>query len=154
MNRHLLRLGVGVSMIVGTTSCYPSDSAMVSSCEASIKKTLLAPTTFRRANLTEGKEQLTFEQYYADNPDAGGSPALREFQRKMAKRSPVRLIAFIEYDAANAYGTPLRSIAKCTYDAFDGDDGSNASEVGVRVNGKTTSERLYDQAKRLTGNGK
>jgi hypothetical protein len=126
---------------------FPWDSPFVRSCEASLKNTLLAPATFRRLNLTEGKEALTFDQYYRANPS--DSLQVQQFQRSMAKHLPARFIAIIEYDESNAFGTPIRGLSKCTYDDVAG-DAYSATEHTVRIDGKTIGERLLDIAKAPT----
>jgi hypothetical protein len=143
------RFAVGLAAawtILSATSCSALDSPMIVACEIALKKTLLSPSTFHRINIVETQETLTFEQYEAANP--GDSPNVRAALRQAAKQPPSRLTIFFEYDAANAYGTQIRSASKCSYDDRKG-DGSSASEHSVRIDGMTTTERLIEQVKRL-----
>lgn len=116
----------------------PLTSRMVKACEAALKDTLLAPATYRRVSASESTDPISLEEYAA----ARGETAVAEFDRQRydhAFRSTVRL----DYDAANAFGTPLRLSSLCTYDTLDG-DASRAHERLVRIDGKTRTDRLIE----------
>lgn len=62
----------------------------------------------------------------------------------------MRSVAVFEFDAANVYGTPIRGLAECAYDTLDGDP-KLASAFTVKVNGKTTTDRLLEAVERRRG---
>jgi hypothetical protein len=51
------------------------------------------------------------------------------------------------YDAANAFGTPLRLTSECTYDAIRADGLKNVNEHTVRVDSKTYIDYLGDSVR-------
>ncbi len=112
-------------------------------CEAALKDTLLAPSTYHRIGVTETTEVLSLDAYFRLE-DEGES--VEAFIRQTHDHA-VRSVALFEYEAANAYGTPLRLFAKCTYDSLDG-DASGAHQLTVRIDGKTSTERLKDAIER------
>lgn len=131
--------------IFGSRDVFASN--MVNACEDALKERLKAPSTYQRIKVTETQQNITFDQYFAANNE---SPAVQQFLRAMAKQPPVQLIAFIEYDAANAFGTPLRSISKCTYNTLDPTRSTDSKHL-VKIDGKSNTQWLVD---RVVGNAK
>lgn len=82
-------------------------------CEAGLKSLLKAPSTYKRITLYDGY--------------------------RPKKRTKI----MIHYDAANAYGTPIRGIIECEYSGYD----SNPFLHVVRLNGKALpfmQKELFD----------
>lgn len=118
-----------------------ASNTMINACEDALKERLKAPSTYRRIKVTESQQSITFEQYFAASND---SPAVQSFLRSMAKQPPTQLMTFIEYDAANAFGTPIRSISKCTYNTLDPTRSTDSKEL-VEIDGKSNTRWLVDQ---------
>jgi hypothetical protein len=124
--------------------CWSSDSKFVQSCEELLKETLRSPSTYRRVGVVERREPIPLEDYLAAQKD---SEAVKRLYRQQGTQ-PVRILAAIEYDAANAYGTPVRGAAVCHYDSTDGDASRIPTDL-VRINGKTRTDMLVDRARQL-----
>lgn len=130
-------------MALVLAGCYSADTPLVQACEVALKKRLLAPATYRRVGVVESQSAMPLEEYLTNER----SDSIKDFYRKLGKQ-PVRARAIIEYDAANAFGTPLRSFADCTYEASSADAVSGVSEHSVKIGGKTTTDHLIDAVKR------
>jgi hypothetical protein len=110
----------------------------VSACEQAIQGTLRAPSTYRRIALTETSEVFPLEDYLA--ADKYDSDSVKEVYRKVGYK-PVKRTMWVEYDAANGYGVPIRTRTECSYISLNGDF-SNVSEMLVKLNGKDRVDRL------------
>jgi len=82
-------------------ACGPASQPEVQDCEASLLSGLKAPSTYK-----------------AIKKSSVGKPVDK----------PTTFLASIEYDAANAYGTPIRSTYSCIYKANAGH-----ADVSVRL---------------------
>ena len=131
-------------MAVIVAGCNPFESSFIKTCEAALKDTLLAPSTYRRVVATESRSPIPLALYLAQE---NKSEAVKKFLRQQ-NTTATRFVVVFEYDAANAYGTPLRLSAECSYDTT-GDDPSSAHEFTVRINGKTKNDRMADAIRRL-----
>jgi len=61
---------------------------------------------------------------------------------------PTNYTLIIEYEAPNAYGTPVRSFSTCEY--FDGSGSLEyVTKNSVKIDGKTSTDLLVDQARSL-----
>ncbi len=110
---------------------------------------LRSPSTYKRIDLKKREQQLTRDEYVKRLDDEKSLPDTREFKLRAfdeGRYRPALASISISYDAANAYGTPVRGHAVC--EAFsDTADYSHASAWFVKVNGKTHTEWLLEQIK-------
>jgi hypothetical protein len=118
-----------------------ADSPLVAACEEAIKSELLAPSTYRRANLHEAAETITLDDYFAARQD---DPARQKLLR-MDYSQGTRLTAQLSYDASNGFGVPIRAGVTCTYDYLG--DKPQPADWAVRLDGKTVTQRLVDQVR-------
>jgi hypothetical protein len=123
---------------------YPFTSPLLAACEEAMKERLKAPSTYRRISVSETKEPLSFEQYYAARPE---SDAVKTVLIRGATEKPVKRTILIEYDAANAFGTPLRSRSLCTFEASDSREVPLGKDF-VTIDGKSYVQWLVDQLPR------
>jgi hypothetical protein len=117
---------------------YPGPRTFLDACEHALKERLKAPSTYRRISATElTPVLLSVEEYVSAHQDRKAYETLALANSS----SPVRLSALVSYDAANAFGTPLRHSSECIYDA------SGVSEIpgpyAIKVDGTTNIERLF-----------
>lgn len=136
------------------TGCKPSDAKLVSLCEDQIKDALRSPSGYKRIDVKSFSDNLTVEQYAAHQKKHGleTTPFELELIEKSGK-PPVRFTAYVEYDAPNAFGTPVRGTEVCEYVSSDGTL-KWLSEVNILVGGKTKTERLTDQLQAIIDNNK
>lgn len=124
---------VGSQLLSG---CNPFEQPLISACEESLKERLKAPSTYRRISATEDEKNLTRAEY--NQHLSGQSPSVRDISLKWfdeGKDKPMRFIAFIEYDAQNAFGVPIRDVTKCEYISSSGNK-KDAKSYTVTINGK------------------
>jgi hypothetical protein len=136
--RRALPLFVMVPIALSAGACNPFESGFVKACEAALQETLLAPATYKRVSTFETSEPLSLEDF---TRDLGGSEAA--YYRRQGHDHAVRSELLITYDAANAFGTPIRGQSLCSYDTIDG-DASRADSLFVRIDGKTHTDRLVE----------
>jgi hypothetical protein len=91
---------LGILLLVTVAGCNPAQNAAVGACETFIKERLRSPSTYKQINA-----------------DYSGAPFKSEGR-------DVRMV-IIEYDAANAFGTPIRGSQQCV---FEIDSKGNYSE--------------------------
>jgi hypothetical protein len=132
--------------IAGTWWFTHRDSALVVACEVALKKNLVAPSTYRRFSVVELVENVPLDGYLAKSRDTATMKAFYKEQ----EYQPVLAQAVIEYDVSNALGVPLRQRTLCSYEALRADAIREVDELSVKVDGKTTTERLVDQLNRLS----
>jgi hypothetical protein len=141
--RPLFASAVGVLASIGIAACNPFESRHVKACEAALKDTLRSPSTYQQIRVTERTETIPIEKYLADEKNE----AVRQVYLRQYKQA-VRSLVYFEFDAANAYGTPIRGFSEYSYDTIDGDI-SRVSELMVKIDGKTKTDRLVDAVRQL-----
>lgn len=138
--------GVGVAIAV---SMRPSEeSKLLSICDDMITERLLAPTTYKRISASPLKSaKADFNQFMGwDVPEkkqrdieARVDPAVMKAQDSIKRQYSgvdwLRYSSWIEYDAANAYGTPIRSVSECVLIARSDEPLSISSLSDIRVDG-------------------
>jgi len=105
-----------------------TEEKFLQACDETLKDRLVAPATYARANVTGPVRRGAEMRDYLDQQTA----EKREWREVMAKRDKALaelyrekvkafrfgafevVSYFIEYDAANSFGTPLRSTAECS----------------------------------------
>jgi hypothetical protein len=93
----------------------------VRACETFIQERLRSPATYQRAEVTVGTDEAISEQafnqaYVGERPDELG----KILQEQVKGHALAIRRVFIRYDAANAYGTPIRSLEMCEFLVRDG----------------------------------
>lgn len=139
-----LSIGAGITIAEFTNS-----DKMVSACEEAIQKRLKAPSAYKRINLRASERKLTEDEYkkYLDGQhesDAVKSISIRAFHE--GDNTPKEFSYQIEYDAPNAFGTPIRSLSECTYISANGTKPD--SYLFVSIDGQTTTDWLIDMARK------
>jgi hypothetical protein len=139
------------------TNTYSAEGAFQTACEDSMKKRLRSPSTYRRIEFKVSKKILSLESYHkiASERISVSSPDSTRFDVQRIKRiesamkagteQPYLLSGFIEYDAANAYGTPIRSTVLCEWFAHSKND--EMWDIEVRIDGKTYFDYLEQSIK-------
>lgn len=143
------------------SACGASDmNAFQKACIETMKERLKAPSTFKLIEFTDLTAPITFDseeiKAMEEQLEQMGDPsALEEMDRlrydqlwldiRGAKNNDNGTLfeAILEYEAQNAYGTPLRDSFQCEYEAID--ESFNGSVHSVRVNGKKHLDWLVDQ---------
>lgn len=145
--------GVGAT-VIAMQSPSP-DHLFRDACEYVLKDRLKAPATYRFVRMTPIETRLATLDEYMGWTDA----EVKVRGQEMAKRDPklaraqdakrelfdlgnAHLVgAFLEYDAANSFGTPIRGIANCTL-TTTGDvyEPSPLDRHMMRVNGLSATE--------------
>ena len=159
-----LVIALSVSVVLGLLATWqfflrPTDqSVLVQACEETIQKRLRSPSTYKRVQATDiQRDPATLEDYlYADDParktkELNADRAdpkraeLSKTRRSIFESRPNdRVSLFIEYDAANAFGTPVREVVDCVIFLPSGESIAESKWLDPRVNGFTTSEWLIE----------
>ncbi|MEE9433139.1 MAG: hypothetical protein V3V15_02730 [Sphingorhabdus sp.] len=91
---------LGLTLLL--VGCNPAENSAVGACELFIKERLRSPSTYERVSVDFSG--VSFE----------------------SQGQNVKMVS-IEYDAANAYGTPIRGRQQCTFEV--GDDSQYLDDV-------------------------
>ncbi|MCH4560325.1 hypothetical protein [Mesorhizobium jarvisii] len=161
MNKWLLMASTAAVAVVATALVLKSDfnpfeSSMTKSCENVLKKRLRSPAGYKRIGITESQSPLSLEDYLKANyvkDDDGRTIFTQLYNSESAKKDPPTMFTlFIEYDAPNAYGTPIRSTSMCQYASISSSK-SNASDFAVVVDNFTQTQWLVDQVTKSQASG-
>lgn len=147
-----MRQAFVVLLLFITGACSPSDSKLVSGCEAQIKERLRSPSTYNRISVREYSEPVPADVYIQEREKLD-TPRVVEYERgRLADGSikPTNHIAIIEYDAANVYGTPIRSFSKCEYRTSQPRLDDVMAPL-IKVDGATNLERLTNELLKRRG---
>ncbi|MBB5754633.1 hypothetical protein [Prosthecomicrobium pneumaticum] len=140
----LVVIAVAGAVLAG---CNPFEPKMIGFCESVLKERLRSPSTYRRIAATKRAEPLTTDEWLArrakSNPKQRATDEIVARVRQSAGASPALIKVTLEYDAANAFGTPLRGFALCEYLSDDGKDPTGA--WAVTVDGETDTDFLIRQ---------
>ncbi|TPI34654.1 hypothetical protein FJW08_03515 [Mesorhizobium sp. B3-2-1] len=151
MNKWLLMactaaIAAAGSWFVLQSDFNPFESAMIKSCEMVLKKRLLAPTGYRRIEVTEMSDPLSLQEYLQERhltTDDERVIFTRMYNDGAAgKNQPTKFTQIITYDAPNAYGTPVRGMSQ--YRSIDASKAS-AAWYSVIVDNFTETGWLADQ---------
>lgn len=128
----------------------------IESCEETLVERLKSPSSYRRINDPEVRldtrtiSDSEFEALMAnkDPYDAGLFREMRADGRGYVDVS--RLVATIEYDAANSFGALIRVTARCESGVsyFGAPDGVSLSRSLVQVDGKTSGDWILDRTRK------
>lgn len=139
--------GIGAAVYVGV---QPSvEQKLIASCEEIIASRLKAPSTYRQISTTKiTKAKADFNQFMGwdvpgvkehDAEVRRSDPAIMEIQDNQKKMFSgvewTRYSTWIEYDAANSYGTPVRGAAECVLFARASEPFTVGPLSDVRVDG-------------------
>ena len=157
--RYLLTaLAVGLLMSALGCDQTPQDQrTFLASCEEVIKERLKSPSSYRRINepeISTSKSAISddeFEELVMRLPAELQQATREERLRGEAWVEQFNFVTMIEYDAANAYGTPLRRTSICrSGTSYSGTPGRfDVSSNSVEVDGRTSTGWFVDQAKKL-----
>ena len=110
----------------------------VAACETFIKEGLASPSSYDRVKFLTGNDAISKNDYAYGEGWTPKSPFF-EFAKRKAIDPSIRAVS-IEYGAANAYGTPIRSFGYCEFlmsNAASGDFGDEPSKAAnsiIRMN--------------------
>jgi len=128
------------------TGCGFFEPGLYKVCEDTLQKRLQSPSGYKRAGINSYVEKMTVADYEEKILSPLTDKERENFNN--GKAVPTRHILFIEYDAPNIYGTPIRELAKCEYFSQYG-NADSASVHNVRINDQTNSEWLLSQVERF-----
>ncbi|AFL51372.1 hypothetical protein ABIE78_002802 [Sinorhizobium fredii] len=146
----LTRVSAAVLILPALSGCNFFDSELVTACEESLKKRLRSPSRYERIEIVRSEAKMDPQAFAkrvagrTDIPTSYFKSKMQEYDNGQV--SPKVFTVIISYDAPNAYGTPIRSVAHCEYISNYGDD-SQASEVTVSIDGQTYMEWLIEGMK-------
>lgn len=141
----LARLAILALSTATLAGCSMFDSPMLKSCEEILKVRLRSPSTYQRIEvISHTKTGLTVEEWVAEHgtrKSQGVQQSDIDYGKIIAHLGESFTLnqLLISYDAANAFGTPVRTTALCTFPSVDGDD-SGASTYNVQVDGLSASD--------------
>ncbi|MGV8856457.1 MAG: hypothetical protein ACOH2L_17655 [Devosia sp.] len=139
-----------VALIISAATAFivvarPFDSPLVKACEEIFKMQLRSPSGYSRVDAIDSIQPITIREWvYLTRPDRLTEDPLTERQAKRMEEAgqvPAWLTTYVEYDAPNAYGTPIRGTIECKYLSKDSSP-RDASRYDIVVNGKTLLEWL------------
>ena len=130
------------------------NAAFLAACDEAIKKRLKAPTTYPRANdgqfpvisveKTTTKKAVT-ARLGGSSDDASYQRVRKSFQDLYrATGGPFRHEAFIQYDAENSFGAPIRETAKCELYEAQKEPPKDVNADEVLIDGKTYTNWLIE----------
>lgn len=141
------------------SGCDLFGDKLLSACEEELKSRLKAPSTYtliRKDEFTAPVEISDYRKMLAEGQDKDSPNALladvrtAESKRATGEPGPTRHTLFIEYDADNSFGVPLRGVTECEYISGNGDKGG-AGKYSVKINGKDHSQWMDQRIKALNG---
>ena len=97
-----------IPILIGLSGCNPAQSQAVQACETFIKERLRSPSTYKRISVD----------------DLG--PAFESDGRR------IKMLT-VEYDAANAYGTPIRGSQQCVFEVDEKGRFSQEPEFAAKM---------------------
>ncbi|ACF01861.1 hypothetical protein Rpal_3359 [Rhodopseudomonas palustris TIE-1] len=115
---------------------------MIAACEASLKRRLLDPSSYRRIEAAAEVNEISLDEYFKRSNHA---PATQELMRRVGNKAS-RVTAILDYNARTAAGLTTRNVVKCTYETT-GEIGE-ISEHAVEIDGKSFTSWLVDRASR------
>ena len=122
----------------------PLDSKMERACELALKSRLKSPSGYHRVNISSYDKSINVGDVIGSMIKDRESDSNIETYRSEAQKRPVQpklFQLFIEYDAPNSYGTPIRDVAECTYiSKYDGSV-EEVEEWNVKIDGETRVQR-------------
>jgi hypothetical protein len=137
---------ISLSLLSG---CNVFDSKLVAACETALKERLKAPSGYKRIKVAEYQREISIDQYaqfrYDEEKPLSQDRIVLMKKTASGSKMPTVFQAFIDYDAPNSYGTPLRSLAQCEHVSSDGSNDVDARSV--RVNGLNSFEFMLEKKK-------
>ncbi|MBB2832310.1 UNVERIFIED_ORG: hypothetical protein GGD51_002439 [Rhizobium esperanzae] len=143
------RAAVALLVLPALSGCSFFDSNLVTACERVLKERLLSPSGYQRVEIQLSDKVMTREEYedYLNKTEKDAN-ARTLYMRLFDELKPTIFSLIITYDAPNAYGTLIRSMAACDY--FDNEgDASTATYYSVEVDGKSSSDWSLDRVREL-----
>ncbi len=139
--------GVTAMMLVALTGCDSNKSDFLAGCESAIKDTLRSPSGYKQINVEYVTRELTYEAYtqYIGKEATSKLYKTQIDALKSGKNNPLLLQATVEFDAPNAFGTPVRGMSICEYVVTG--KGQKVIAPLIKVNGKTKTDLLADQVR-------
>lgn len=154
MNSKILGV-VGLAVVLGgglTSYAWlqPSaDDLFIQECETLLSDRLKAPATYARVNASEqSRSRTSFEEFLdIDHPDkmrmvmmgqaasAESREAFEALKKVYADGSYETVKVLLTYDAANAYGTPVRGTSICSQIVGMGEPVAVGVLSGTRIDG-------------------
>ncbi len=121
------------------------DPAMLKSCEGVLRQRLLAPSQYARVDYRMSSTPISIDDYIRRLAWVGAQPG--DADRAIAQYGePTLFEVVIQFDAPNAFGTPIRQRALC--DAVDTSSTfSSSSDTFLRVDEKTHIQWLVSQVR-------
>lgn len=113
------------------------EAQLLAACDKAISARLKSPSSYRRIDaLPYRPSHLSPEAAAGDGADP------REVAVYARMGGAWRHRIMIEYDAANAYGTPMRAAATCDYLGFSEAPPDKVTDTLIRIDGQTDSDWL------------
>lgn len=150
----LLALAAGGGVLLWPKLFPTPLDRFATACEGTLKERLRSPKTYSRVLVEHFPlAEQTLDQFLSLDSEEERQRYMRLVRTNSSvqkshdlmvdyfdKVHPKRLRALITYDAANAYGTPIRGFAECTTSIQTDLDFSAETFGGVSVNGQTSIE--------------
>lgn len=119
---------------------------MLKLCEQDLKKRLELPSGYQRIKFTQDDKSLSIAEYVDAFEKVYGTPATALRKQQAASGEPTLFRIFIEYDAPNDFGVPIRGTSVCnTVDAVA--EFRQTSYFYIRIDGLTAAQWLIEGLK-------
>lgn len=165
-----IKLATAIIIMAQSAGCDPLfggsfESAFLTACDEVMKDRLKAPSTYTRiaahgyeqrpATLDDKRGWTNATKRAEDLKMIETDPRFKELYEmgeKVFEMSGEQTLtrAFVEYDADNSYGVPVRGAYECTHVGFDVDEFAPAAG-GVRVDGYNSVDWSARELQRLRG---
>lgn len=128
---------------------------IVRACEGQLKNCLRSPSTYQRVGVTNFRDGsvMTADDLAAYPDFSDRNP---EFLEVLASDGSYLHYQYaISYDAANAYGAPIRGMVRCDYAGLSHVPIQEGAllDVSVRVDGQNSSDRTKELLRRIRSQG-
>lgn len=157
-------LGIaGAGLFYWKATGLTDQSLLLAKCEEVLLDRLRSPATYNRVNATDVERTVALQNDYLYANDKRRALNQIEKNRRDAELKRLhdqkvdrfqatphdKLSLYIDYDAANAFGTPLRGTARCEAFVLKGRALRDVSMLDPRVDGYTSFEWALDQIEKL-----
>jgi hypothetical protein len=117
---------------------------MVFACEVLIKERLKSPSGYKRIATREYKDSTTVDKliksgFFNDRIIEGTDVTTL----KLLYSKAVLMTTFIDYDAPNSFGTPVRGLAMCEYVSRP-EDTNDIDTMRLKLDGQTSMQYMLN----------
>ena len=158
----LVSICVSVAGVVWWLNYSSTEKSLQRACLSVLAERLRSPATLqvvewspmarRPASKSEAIGEPPLRSHYRADDFPGALDRWKKREDRFDISPPDILYMYLEYDAANAYGTPVRGYSECSYIvSSDPKSSVSISETGTKVDGFTAMGWSVEQHRKQQG---